>query len=64
MNLYRVMGDGNCYFRCISYVLSGKEGYHRHVRNVFSEYISWFPGRLHVLITDEDELQNGCKYIE
>ena len=64
MHVYRVVGNGNYYFRCISYVLSGKEDYHRDVRNVLCEYISWVPGRLHALITDEDELQNGCKYIE
>ena len=60
-NIYQVLGDGNCYFRCI---LSGKEDYHRDVRKVLSKYKSWFPGRLSVLITDKDELQNGCKYIE
>ena len=48
-HVYRVVGDGNCYFRCISYVLSGKEDYHRDVRNVLCEYISWFPGRLCML---------------
>ena len=63
-NMYQVLGDGNCYFRCISYVLSGKEDYHRDVRKVLCEYISWFPGRLSILITDNDELKNGCKYIE
>ena len=63
-NIYRVLGDGNCYFRCILYVLSGKEDYHRDVRKVLCEYISWFPGRLSILITDKDELKNGCKYIE
>ena len=63
-NIYQVLGDGNCYFRCISYVLSGKEDHHRDVRKVLCEYISWFPGRLSVLITDKDELKNGCKYIE
>ena len=64
MHVYRVVGNGNCYFRCISYVLSGKEDYHRNVRNVLCEYISWFPGRVHALITDKDELHNACKYIE
>ena len=59
-----MLGDGNCYFRCISSVLSGKENYHRDVRKVLCKYISWFPGRLSVLITDKDELKNGCKYIE
>ena len=64
MHVYRIVDDGNCYFRCISYVLSGKEDYHRDVRNVLCEYISCFHGRLCALITDEDELHNGCKYIE
>ena len=63
-NIYQVLGDGNCYFRCILYVLSGKEDYHRDVRKVLCEYISWFPGRLSILIADNDELKNGCKYIE
>ena len=63
-NIYQVLGDGNYYFWCISYVLSGKEDYHRDVRKVLCKYISWFPSRLSVLITDNDELKNGCKYIE
>ena len=30
-NVYKVVGDGNCCFRCISYALSGKEDYHDSV---------------------------------
>ena len=63
-NVYKVVGDGNCYFRCISYALSGKEDYHDSVQNVLCDYISWFPGRLSTLITDTDELEDRRKYIE
>ena len=41
-NVYRVVGDRNCYFRCISYILSGNEDYQRDVRKVLCKYISWF----------------------
>ena len=30
-NVYKVVGDSNCYFKCISYALSGKEDYHDSV---------------------------------
>ena len=63
-NVHNVKGDGNCYFRCISYSFSGSEGYYDNVREVLCEYISWFPSRLCALITDKDELENGSKYIK
>ena len=58
-NVYKVVGDGNCYFRCISYALSGKEDYHDSVQNILCDYISWFPGRLSTLIIDTDDLEDG-----
>ena len=45
-NVYKVAGDGNCYFRYISYALSGSEDHHESICNVLCNYISWFPGRL------------------
>ena len=45
-NVYTIAGDGNCYFRCISYALSGTEDHCESIHNVLCDYISWFPGRL------------------
>ena len=45
-NVYKVAGDRNCYFRCISYALPGTEDHHESIHNVLCDYISWFPGRL------------------
>ena len=63
-NVHNVKGDGNCYFRSISYALSGCEDYYDSVREVLCDYISWFPGWLCALIKDKDELENGSKYIK
>ena len=63
-NVHNIKGDGNCYFRCISYTLSGSEDYYDIVRKVLCKYISWFPGKLQGLITDKDELENESKYMK
>ena len=63
-NVYMVARDGNCYFRCISYALSGTEDHHKSICNVQCNYISWFPGRLRALITDFNEMEDRRKYIK
>ena len=63
-NVHNIKSDGNFYFRCISYTLSGSEDYFDNVRKVLCKYISWFPGRPQGLITDKDELENWSKYIK
>ena len=50
-NVHNVKGDGNCYFRYISYTLSGSKDYCDNMRKNLCKYISWFPGRLQTLIT-------------
>ena len=39
-NVHNVKGDGNCYFRCISYTLCGSEDYYNNVKEVLCNYIS------------------------
>ena len=34
-------GDGNCYFRSISYILSGEEKFHLEVRRAVCDFISF-----------------------
>ena len=64
-NVHNVKGDGNCYFRCISYTLSSCEDYYDNMREHDEcECISWFPGQLCALIPDKDEPENGLKYIK
>ena len=50
-NVHNIKGDGNCYFRCISYALSGSEDCYDNVRKVLCKNISWFPCRLWGLTT-------------
>ena len=39
-------GDGNCYFRSISYILSGVEKFHLEVRKAVCDFIKVFDGDL------------------
>ena len=35
-------GDDNCYFRAISYTISGTEDFHDKVREMVCDYIEYF----------------------
>ena len=35
---YRVLGNGNCFFRALSKALSGVEDYHTHLRKAIAEF--------------------------
>ena len=37
-----IKGDGNCYFRAISYAISGTEDFHDKVRETLCDYIEYF----------------------
>ena len=41
-----IYGDGNCYFRSISYILSGEEKFHLEVRRAVCDFITVFDGEL------------------
>ena len=45
-DLYKVKGDWNCYFRAVSFYLSGSEDYHKEIWETICDYINFFPGRL------------------
>ena len=36
-----IYGDGNCYFRSISYIVSGEEKFHLEVRRAVCDFISF-----------------------
>ena len=36
---HRITGDGNCFFRCISYAITGIEDYHRQIRQKTCYYM-------------------------
>ena len=63
-DLYRVKGDGNCYFRAVSFYLSRSEDYHKEIWEAICDYINFFPGRLSALIQNKNEQENGYKYTE
>ena len=35
-----VKGDGNCFFRCISFILTGSEDYHETIRDQVVQHLS------------------------
>ena len=41
-----IYGDGNCYFRVISYILCGMEKFHLEVRKAVCDFIKVFDGDL------------------
>ena len=42
----KIKGDGNCYFRTISYSICGEEIYHADIRNAVCDFISTFDADL------------------
>ena len=42
----KIKGDGNCYFRAISYSICGEEIYHADIRNAVCDFISTFDADL------------------
>ena len=51
-NVYKVAGDGNCYFRCISYALSGMEDHHESIQmSCVTTYLGSLVGYKHLLWT-------------
>ena len=61
-DLYEVKGDRNCYFRVVSFYLSGSKNYHKEIRKTICDYINFFPGRLSALIQDKNEQANRYQY--
>ena len=57
-------GDGSCYFRAISFAVSGTQEYYKNVRSSICDYIENFPGRLNALLKNSHDVQSGCEYIK
>ena len=57
-------GDGSCYFRAISFAISGKQDYYRQVRETICNYIENFPGRLNAVLNTDHGVQSGREYIK
>ena len=34
----RIRGDGNCFFRCLSHILTGSQAYHKYLRQAVTSY--------------------------
>ena len=41
----KMKGDGSCYFRAISFAVSGTQEYYKNVRTAICDYIENFPGK-------------------
>ena len=59
----RMISDGNCYFRAISFAISGSQDYHE-VHKCICDYIEYFPGRLTAVLTNAHDVHNGKKYLQ
>lgn len=55
----RIRADGNYYFRCISYILSGTEDFHPEVRKVVCDFTEVFDADLVLFLS----AGKGKKYI-
>ena len=60
----RMKGDGSCYFRAISFAISGTQEYHDNVRRAICDYIETFPGRLNAVLQNAHDVRSGCEYIQ
>ncbi|CAJ1060221.1 uncharacterized protein LOC121898666 isoform X1 [Xyrichtys novacula] len=48
-----IVGDGNCFFRAVSHVLSGSEKFHRKVRLAVCKHIECHPGSYEHILRNE-----------
>ena len=60
----RMISDRNCYFRAISFAISGSQDYHEEVHKCICDYIEYFPGRLTAVLTNAHDVHNGKKYLQ
>ena len=56
----RIRGDGNCYFHCISFILSGAEDFYPEVRKAICDFIEVFDTDLSPFLNEGE----GKKYIQ
>ena len=38
-NIIEITGDGNCFYRCVSYFLLGDQEYYEEIKNLIIEWI-------------------------
>ena len=55
-------GDSSCYFRAISFAISGKQDYYEDVRKVICEYIENFPEMLKGILKNANDVKSGHEY--
>ena len=60
----KMKGDGSCYFRAISFAVSGTQEYYKNVRTTICDYIENFPGRLNAVLKNAHDVQSGYEYIK
>ena len=49
--VHQIRGDGNCYFRAISYSICGEKRYYAAIRTAVCDFISMFNGDLKPFLT-------------
>ena len=55
-----IQGDGNCLFRCFSYIITGSEQHYREIR---SAIVAHLPNIEHILISESDNIHNVDDYL-
>ena len=60
IKIIKVIGDGNCLYRCISYFLLGNEQFYSDIKN---EIISWIDKNLDLFkdFFGDDDINNKTK---
>ena len=43
-------GNGNYYFRAVSFYLAGNENWHKEIRATICDYIRFWPGKLRAML--------------
>ncbi|VDI78599.1 Hypothetical predicted protein [Mytilus galloprovincialis] len=49
-NIHPIIGDGNCFFRAVSFIMTGSEDYHEAVRKHLTAYMMTIPLKLSTVL--------------
>ena len=56
----KIQGDGNCYFRTISYMITGEENKHKHIRDLVVRYLERNEDIFRTIHDSQDYINESC----
>ena len=48
--IHRIIGDGNCFFRCISFMITGTENFHSNIRHITVNHMKKLHHRMEMIL--------------